>query len=129
MKPIITTQPLSQVSQATNNVTVTCIVIANPRALIQWIFNGSVLRNISDTDGTKYLITNETEGNCTITDPPNQCETSSTLEIFNVQPADSGEYICDASNAAGASVESAELTIIGNTKFHMLNIAYVLLHI
>ena len=105
---------MSQVSQTTNSVTFTCSANANPRALIQWIFNGNVLRNMSDTDGTKYLITNETEGNCAITDPPSQCETSSTLEIFNTQPADSGEYTCNASNAVGTSIESAELTIIGN---------------
>ena len=113
VRSVITTQPISQVSQATSNVTFTCAAIANPRALIQWIFNGNVLRNMSDTDGTKYLITNETEGNCAITDPPSQCETSSTLEIFNTQPSDSGEYTCNASNVAGASIESAELIITG----------------
>ena len=115
-KPIITTQPMSQFSQVANNVTFTCAANANHQALIQWIFNGNVLRNMS---GTKYLITNETEGNCVINDPLGQCETSSTLEIFNTQPADSGEYTCKATNAAGASIESAELTIAGNTKFHM----------
>ena len=115
---------MSQVIQAANNVTFTCAANANPRALIQWIFNGNVLRNMSDTDGTKYLITNETEGNCAITDPPSQCETSSTLEIFNTQPSDSGEYTCNASNVAGASIESAELTINGKTTFYMFCIAY-----
>ena len=108
---------MSQVSQVTNNVTFTCAANANPRALIQWIFNDNVLRNMLGTNESKYLITNETEGNCAITDPPSQCETSSTLEIFNTQPADSGEYTCNASNAAGVSIESAELTITGNTKF------------
>ena len=67
-----------------------------------------------DTDGTRYLITNETEGNCAISDLSNQCETSSTLEIFNIQPADNGEYTCNAINAVGASTVSAELTITGN---------------
>ena len=124
VKPIITTQPMPQVSQETNNVTFTCAANANPRALIQWIFNGNVLRNILDTVGTKYLITNGTEGNCAITDPPSQCETSSTLQIFNIQPADSGEYTCNASNAAGASIESAELIITGNTKFQKFCITY-----
>ena len=119
MKPIITTQPMSQVSQVTNNITFNCAANANPRALIQWIFNGSVLRNMSDTIRAKYLITNETEGNCAVNDPPSHCETSSTLQIFNTQPSDSGEYTCNASNAAGASIESVELNITGNTKFHM----------
>ena len=125
VKPIISTQPMFQSSQSTNNITFTCVANANPRALIQWIFNGNVLRNMSDTDGTKYLITNETEGNCAITDPPSQCETSSTLEIFNTQPADSGEYTCIASNVAGTSIESAELTVTGNIKFQIYSFAYL----
>ena len=125
VKPIITTQPISQFSQVTNSVTFTCAADANPQALIQWIFNGNVLRSMSDIDGTRYLITNETEGNCAISDPFSQCETSSTLEIFNIQPADSGEYTCNASNVVGVSAVSAELTITGN----ILNFKCFALHI
>ena len=110
VKPVITTKPMSQSSKATNNVTFTCAANAIPRAIIQWKFNGNILKSI---DVTKYLITNKTEGNCAITDPPSQCETSSTLGIFTTQPADSGEYTCDASNEKGTSTITAELTIIG----------------
>ena len=117
VKPVITTQPMSQSSIATNNVIFTCVVAnAIPRAIIQWKFNGNALRSI---DGTKYMITNEAEGNCAITNPLSRCETSSTLEIFNTQPADSGEYTCNASNEKGASTVTAELTIIGNIIYFM----------
>ena len=112
VNPVTTIHPMSQVSTATANVTFTCVANANPQAIIQWSFNGSVLRNTSDIDGSRYYITNEIEGNCSVTDPPSQCETSSTLEIVNTQLADSGEYTCNASNAAGADTISANLTVI-----------------
>ena len=102
---------MSQVSKTTTNVTFTCVANANPRAVIKWSFNGNVLRNISDTDGSRYYITTGAEGNCLVTHPPSQCETSSTLEIVNTQLADSGEYTCNASNAAGATIVSANLTV------------------
>ena len=114
VKPVVTTPPMSQVSKAMTNVTFTCVANANPRAIIQWSFNGNVLRSMSDIDGSRYYITNEIEGNCSVTDPPSQCETSSTLEIVNTQLADSGEYTCNASNAGGADTVSANLTVTGN---------------
>ena len=111
VKPVVTIYPMYQVSKITTNVTFTCVANANPRAVIKWSFNGNVLRIMSDTDGNRYYITNETEGNCSATDFPSQCETSSTLEIVNTQLADSGEYTCNASNAAGATIVSANLTV------------------
>ena len=111
VNPIATIHPMSQVSKIATNVTFTCVANANPRAVIQWSFNGNMLRNISDTDGSRYYITNETEGNCLVTDHPSQCETSSTLEIVNTELADSGIYTCNASNAAGADTVSANLTV------------------
>ena len=102
-----------QVNKTTSDVTFTCVANANPRAIIHWSFNGNVLRNMSDTDGSRYYITTETEGNCLVTDLPSQCETSSTLGIVNTELADSGEYTCNASNSAGAGTVSAELTVIG----------------
>ena len=114
VKPVVTTAPISQVSMAAINVTFTCVANANPRAIIQWSFNGNVLRNMSDTDGSRYYIINEIEGNCSVTDPPSQCERSSTLDIVNTELADSGIYTCNASNAAGADTVSAKLTVTGN---------------
>ena len=119
VKPVVTIPPMSQISKETANVTFTCVANANPRAVIQWRFNGNVLRNISDTDGNRYYITNETKGNCLVTDPPSQCETSSTLEIVNTQLADSGVYTCNASNAAGTGTVSANLTVTGNQYMHL----------
>ena len=111
VNPVTTIHPMSQISMAATNVTFTCVANANPRAIIQWSFNGNVLRNTSDIDGSRYYIINEIEGNCSVTDPPSQCEASSTLEIVNTQLADSGEYTCNASNAAGADTVSANLTV------------------
>ena len=112
MTPIITTSPVDQVKKATTDVTFTCTAISNPRAVIWWSFNGNVLNTRSDSNGIKILTVQEAVGDCTVT---SQCEISSTLNIFNVQPADSGEYICNISNAAGFSTESAaNLTVIGN---------------
>ena len=113
VKPITTIQTTSNVSKAGGNATFGCIADANPRAMIQWKFNGNLLRNMSDANGIKYLITNETKGNCSVTAAPSQCEASSTLEIFHTQPADSGEYMCVAGNTAGMSTESAQLSVIG----------------
>ena len=111
MKPIITIHPIYQVSKATTNVTFTCIANANPRAIIQWSFNGNVLRNTSDIHGSRYYIINGIEANCLVTNPPSQCVTSSTLEIVNTELADSGIYTCNASNAAGAGTASTNLTV------------------
>ena len=119
VKPVVTTPPMSQVSTAMTNVTFTCVANANPQAIIQWSFNGNVLRSMSDTDGTKYYITHEIEGNCSVTDRSSQCETSSTLEIVNTELADSGIYTCNASNAAGAGTVSANLTVIGKWYMHV----------
>ena len=58
VKPTITTQPMFQVSQATNNVTFTCAANANPRALIQWIFNGNVLRSVVSMPSKRSLMEN-----------------------------------------------------------------------
>ena len=110
MTPIITTSPVDQVKKATTNVTFTCTITGNPQAVVQWSFNENVLSNRSDIDLIKISIIQEAMEDCTIT---SGCEISSTLDIFNVQPADSGEYMCNASNAAGFSAESAELTVIG----------------
>ena len=79
--------------------------------MIQWRFNGNELRNSLDSDGSRYYITNEIEGYCLVIDPISQCETSSTLEIVNTQLADSGKYACYVSNAAGATIVSANLTV------------------
>ena len=102
---------MSQVSKATTNIIFTCVANAKPGAVIKWSFNGNMLRNMSDTDGSRHYVANERERNCVVTVPPSLCETFSTLEIINTELADSGIYTCNASNAAGADTASANLTV------------------
>jgi len=89
----------------------TCVTYAKPRAVIQWTNNGTVLTNLYKNGQTKIIITNNTNGDCEFNDPLDQCETSSTLEIFYAHPADNGEYVCGASNKVGYLEKSAILSV------------------
>ena len=70
--------------------------------------NGNQLSNT-----TTIIISSTTIGSCTITDPPDQCVTSSILRIFNTQPFDSGVYTCNATNEEGYVEKTATLSVIG----------------
>ena len=59
------------------------------------------------------MVSNSVMGNCTITDPPSQCVSSSTLQILNTRAVDSGEYTCVASNEVGNDTVTAQLIIDG----------------
>ena len=59
------------------------------------------------------MVSNSVMGNCTITDPPSQCVSSSTLQILNTRAVDSGEYTCIATNEAGRNIETANLIVNG----------------
>ena len=86
-----------------------------PRAVISWLRNNNVLissNSLSD-GGVPVIITNSTIGNCSITDPPSQCVSSSTLQILNTRAVDSGEYTCVATNEAGRDTEAANLIVNG----------------
>ena len=50
---------------------------------------------------------------CIITDPPSDCVITSTLDIYDVVPNDSGEYVCTAINDAGNDTASVSLTVHG----------------
>ena len=63
--------------------------------------------------GVPVIITNSIMGNCTITDPPSQCVSSSTLQISNTRAVDSGEYTCVATNVAGMDDGTAQLIVNG----------------
>ena len=66
----------------------------------------------------KFLISDAREGDCIITDPPSDCVITSTLDINDVVPNDSGEYVCTAINDAGNDTESASLTVHGKYSLH-----------
>ena len=61
----------------------------------------------------RLFISYSTEGDCIITDPPSDCVITSTLNINDIVPNDSGEYVCTAINAAGNDTVSVSLTIYG----------------
>jgi len=73
-----------------------------------------VISNNSLSDGgVPVIITNSTMGNCTITDPPSQCMSSSTLQILKTRAFNSGGYTCVANNVAGRDVGAAQLIVNG----------------
>ena len=121
VSPKITVPPSTHIVKSSSNVTFICVVNAKPRARIQWINNRLVLIN-----DNKTIITNETNGNCSITDPPSQCETNSTLTIINAEPHDSGEYTCNATNEGGYVERSATLSVDG--MYVCLYVNYVYIH-
>ena len=112
--PNIISPPNDHTTYSSQNVYFLCNANGNPRVVIQWAINGTIL---SGNDQAKYLITNSTTGNCSINDPPEKCETFSKLEIFNVEPTDNGEYTCKATNKAGYLEGSANLYVNGQFKF------------
>ena len=61
----------------------------------------------------KFFISDVREGDCIITDPPSDCVITSTLDINDIVPNDSGEYVCTAINAAGNDTASVSLTVYG----------------
>ena len=107
--PDIICPPVTQTVKSSSNVSFVCVASSKPRATIQWTRNGNVLTNSS-----KIVITNDTEGNCPITDPPDQYVISSKLEIFNTEPPDRGTITCNATNEAGYLERSATLSVDGS---------------
>ena len=66
----------------------------------------------------KSTISYSTEGDCIITEPPSDCVITSILDINNIVPNDSGEYVCTAINAAGSDTASGSLTVHGKYSLH-----------
>ena len=106
---VITTPPTDLTVVSPKSATFNCTAIANPRAVIQWTRNGIVLNG---TVGN-FVISYSTEGDCIITDPPSDCVITSTLDIINTVPNNSGEYVCTAINAAGNETASVSLIVHG----------------
>ncbi|XP_065892549.1 peroxidasin-like [Dysidea avara] len=107
--PVITHPPVDVNANLSEEVNLTCIAIAKPQATIYWI------KNMKTVIGNHLgrMVSNSVMGNCTITDPPSQCVSSSTLQILNTRAVDSGEYTCVASNEVGNDTVTAQLIIDG----------------
>jgi len=113
--PIVTQLPGDIDITAGNGVILKCIVMAKPRDIIQWLRNNTVLKDgiHSSKGGEPLLITHNTTGNCSIADPPSQCVSITTLQIFSAVIGDSAVYTCLATNEAGSNTASLVLTING----------------
>ena len=113
--PVITQPPLDKILTANKNANISCTATGKPQAVISWLRNNNeIISNNSLSDGgVSVIITNSTIGNCSITDPPSQCVSSSTLQILNTRAVDSGEYTCLATNEAGRDTKAATLIVNG----------------
>ena len=76
--------------------------------------------------GVPVIITNSIMGNCTITDPPSQCVSSSTLQILNTRAVDSGEYTCVANTVAGKDEVIATLIVNGMYTISIVTVPIIL---
>ena len=95
-------------------VSLSCNATGKPRPVISWFRNDNeLLSNRLSDGGVPVIITNSIIGNCSITDPPSQCVSSSTLQILNTRAVDSGEYTCVATNEAGSTFVIAKVTVHG----------------
>ena len=125
--PIITQPPTNTTVTSGEVVNFTCTATGKPRAVISWLRNNNeVISNNSLSDGgVPVIITNSIMGNCTITDPPSQCVSSSTLQILNTRAVDSGEYTCVANNQAGNDKMMIALVVNGITYFDIISCRHV----
>ena len=99
---------------STNAAIFHCNATAKPLASITWLRGGSKLKD------PRIKITNSTDGkDCNDDNPNNLCTSYSVLQIFNTQPADSGQYVCDASNEYYSDSHSLCLTVQGNKPNHI----------
>ena len=113
--PHFTVPPTNATITSGEDVNFTCTATGKPRAVISWLRNNNeVINNNSLSDGgVPVIITNSAIGNCSITDPPSQCVSSSTLQILKTRAVDSGEYSCVANNVAGSDAGAAQLIVNG----------------
>ncbi|XP_071942485.1 uncharacterized protein [Antedon mediterranea] len=86
-------RPQSRVVEQGNTAKFICVLKGCPKPEVTWFKNGIILRS-----SKKYR---SYEG----------IENMFVLEVTDVDPSDTGEYVCTASNAEGRIYASAELTI------------------
>ena len=93
---------------STNTAVFFCIATAKPVASIRWLRDGSVLNR------PQINVTYSTDGkDCNDDNPNNQCSSISVLQLLNTRSADSGQYVCSASNEYASDLQSVSLTIQG----------------
>ena len=115
VKPKITDTSTNQTVISTNTAVFYCSATAKPVASIRWLRDGSALNR------PQINVTYSTDGkDCNDDNPNNQCTSYSVLQLFNTQPADSGQYVCSASNTYGSNLHSrsVSLTIQGKIINH-----------
>ena len=89
-----------------DSVTIECYVTANPPANIKW------MKRIWSTQRMQILATTRRISiTQVVTNTPNGPTSRSTLTISNVEEADNGDYICEASNGPSLPPLSANFTI------------------
>ena len=93
--PIIIDGPDETKKLAGENVTFTCIVLAEPVHSLQWLFNGEIIQ-----PSTTHIMTT-------------MRETQGSLSIVNISLADAGNYSCIAENVHGNSSASETLLVQG----------------
>ena len=85
-----------------------CNATAKPVASIQWLRDGFILNR------SQINVTYSTDGkDCNDDNPNNLCTSYSILRVFNTQPSDSGQYVCNASNQYASDLQSIQLTVQG----------------
>ena len=108
VKPKITATSTNQTVISINTAVFYCNATAKPVASIRWLRDGSVLSR------PQINVTYSTDGkDCNDDNPNNLCSSYSILQLLNTQPADSGQYVCSASNEYATDLQSISLTIQG----------------
>nr|XP_022324732.1 hemicentin-1-like isoform X33 [Crassostrea virginica] len=99
--PSVNIQQNTYSSVSGQDVTISCVVTANPSATISWTFisTGNSQTQIT-TSTAKYSLTTSSAG--------------STLVIRTSNSGDSGTYRCSATNSVGSNADTATLTVSGS---------------
>jgi len=114
-QPDIIKPPVSKYVTSSGNVSFICTAANKPLPVINWLRNDKTLSNasLSDAGVPVVIINNSSTRNCGINDPPIQCVSSSTLQIFDTKVGDSGNYTCLATNGFGNDSNLASLVVNG----------------
>ncbi|XP_062603009.1 hemicentin-1-like isoform X17 [Saccostrea cucullata] len=99
--PTVNIQQNTYTSVSGQDVTISCVVSANPSATISWTFISTNNAQVQITTSTAdYSVTTSSTG--------------STLVVRTTNSGDSGTYRCTATNSIGTASDSATLTVSGS---------------